>query len=118
MTPVGGLRQRLMPPYVFAMGRLTYYVYMLSNRTRTVVYTGVTNDLRRRLEEHRSGNGSAFAKKYNAHDLVYIEEHGDIHDAIVREKQIKAGSRAKKDALIASVNPDSRDLSEELWRFS
>ncbi len=108
-------RQR--PSVRFAMARRAYYAYILSNAKRTVLYTGVTNDLRRRLTEHRDGTGSAFVRKYNVHDLVYFEEHHDVNDAIAREKQIKAGSRKKKDALIAAMNPESRDLSDELWRL-
>lgn len=99
------------------MAHRTYFVYILSNRGRTVLYTGVTNDLIRRLEEHRVGIGSAFVARYRAFELLYFEEHGDINDAIAREKQIKAGSRAKKLSLIQAFNPERRDLSDELFRL-
>jgi putative endonuclease len=90
-----------------------YYVYILTNVRHTVLYTGVTNNLARRLEEHRRGF-SAFTRRYNVHKLVYFEEFHDVRDAITREKQIKSGSRQKKLALIESLNPLWRDLSEEL----
>ena len=97
------------------MGQRNYYVYILTNAHHTVLYTGVTNDLRRRLEEHRTGHGSGFAKRYNAHKLVYAERFQYVHDAIAREKQIKAGSRRKKMDLIEAQNPDWRD-SAMTWR--
>jgi putative endonuclease len=91
-----------------------YYVYLLTNRRRTVLYTGVTNDLRRRVEEHRQGQGSALTHRYNVRMLVYFEAFAHVNDAIAREKQIKAGSRQKKVALVESVNPGWRDLSDAL----
>jgi len=91
------------------------YVYMLTNKNNTVLYTGVTNDLKRRLEEHiQKINPNSFTSKYNTHKLVYYESFFLIGDAIAREKQIKAGSRAKKVALINSMNPTWNDLSNEL----
>ena len=96
------------------MSKRSYYVYILTNAHRTVLYTGVTNDLRRRLDEHRQGRGGAFTKQYNAHRLVYAEPFPNINDAIAREKQIKAGSRQKKLELIEAQNPDWRDFSEDL----
>ncbi|HUV64097.1 MAG TPA: GIY-YIG nuclease family protein [Sedimentisphaerales bacterium] len=87
-----------------------YWVHMMTNRNKTVIYTGVTNDLSRRVQEHRTKEGSSFAKKYNVTMLVYYESFSRIHDAIAAEKKIKAGSRAKKIALIESVNPGWKDL--------
>ncbi len=65
------------------------YVYILSNKKRTIFYTGVTNNLERRIEEHRSGTGSGFTKRYNVHDLIFYEIHNNIGQAIRREKIIK-----------------------------
>jgi len=78
---------------------------MMTNEARSVIYTGVTSDLARRAEEHATGRGSAFTKKYKATILVYAEWHDRIGDAITAEKQIKAGSRKKKVALIEENNP-------------
>jgi len=89
------------------------YVYILTNASRSVLCTGVTSGLAGRMERHRAGTGSAFAARYNAKRMVYAEYHDDIEDAIRREKQIKAGSRANKVALIESVNPEWEDLSEK-----
>ena len=88
----------------------TYYVYLLTNANHTVLYAGVTNNLARRVAEHKAGTHLGFTAKYNVHKLVYFETYGSITDAISREKQIKAGSRAKKLALINADNP----LWEEL----
>ncbi|MEJ2705378.1 MAG: GIY-YIG nuclease family protein [Sedimentisphaerales bacterium] len=88
-----------------------YWVYMMTNRNKTVIYTGVTNDLSRRVQEHRSQGGSSFTKRYNVTMLVYCESFSRIYDAIAAEKKIKSGSRAKKIALIESVNPGWKDLS-------
>ncbi len=86
------------------------YVYILSNKWNTVLYTGVTSDLLRRLEQHKSKAVPGFTRKYNLDKLVYFEECSSIVDAIGREKQIKAGSRDKKIELIESSNPDWKDL--------
>jgi len=88
-----------------------YYIYMLTNDSRTL-YTGVTNDLRRRVFEHKNKLLEGFTRRYNLTRLVYYEVTDDVHAAIAREKQIKGWLRAKKVALIESVNPDWRDLSE------
>jgi len=96
------------------MRRHRYFVYILSNARRTVLYTGVTNDLRRRIQEHRDGTADGFTKRYNIHDLVYFEAYCNINDAIAREKQIKSWSRNRKDELVASVNPELRDLTDEI----
>lgn len=89
-----------------------YYVYILTNHTGTL-YVGVTNDLERRLEEHRQGLGSRFAAAYNLRRLVYYEVYGDIRDAIAREKQIKGWRRRKKVELVEAQNPGWQDLSAE-----
>ncbi len=88
-----------------------YYVYILTNKTNTVLYTGVTNNLPRRLEEHKHALPSSFTGKYHINKLVYLEETSDINAAIAREKQIKAGSRQKKIDLIVSINPEWKDLA-------
>jgi len=89
-----------------------YYVYILTNRSRTL-YVGMTNDIVRRVQEHKEGRGSKFTSKYRINRLVYYESTNDVLSAIAREKQIKGWLRAKKIALIESLNPDWRDLSED-----
>lgn len=91
-----------------------YFVYIMTNRHNTTLYTGVTNDLKRRTNEHKSGVGSKFTKRYNLTKLVYYEATGDVNAAIAREKQIKAGSRQKKLDLVNSINPEWRDLYDEI----
>ncbi len=86
-----------------------YYVYILTNRSKTL-YTGVTNNLSRRLFEHRNGRGE-FTSRYKLDTLVYYERFGDVRSAIDREKQIKGLRRIKKIALIVAVNPAWQDLS-------
>lgn len=95
--------------------RKTYYVYIITNRSKTL-YIGVTNNLERRMWEHKQGIGSVFASKYKIDRLVYFESYDDVHDAIHREKQIKGLLRIKKLALIVSKNPAWRDLSEEWYK--
>ncbi|HTW57796.1 MAG TPA: GIY-YIG nuclease family protein [Terriglobales bacterium] len=92
----------------------TYFVYILSNRSKTL-YTGVTNSLIRRVREHKAGIGSGFAAKYKLDRLVYFERFQDVRNAIEREKEIKSWLRRKKIALIVSVNPAWRDLSLEWY---
>ena len=89
-----------------------YYVYILTNRSGTL-YVGMTNDIVRRIQEHKEGRGSKFTSKYRINRLVYYESTNDVLSAIAREKQIKGWLRSKKIALIESVNPDWRDLSED-----
>ena len=89
-----------------------YFVYIMSDRSRTL-YTGITNNLVRRVREHKLGIGSKFTSKYKTDRLVYFERFEDVHDAIEREKVIKGWLRIKKIALIVSVNPAWRDLSVE-----
>ena len=88
-----------------------YYVYIMTNRSKTL-YTGVTNDLIRRVYEHKNKMVEGFTKKYNIMKLVYFEETSDVQAAIEREKQIKGWLRSKKIALIESKNPEWKDLSE------
>jgi putative endonuclease len=89
-----------------------FYVYIMASRSR-VLYVGVTNDLERRVYEHKTKSISGFTSKYNINLLIYIEESISIRDAIIREKQIKGWTRAKKIKLIESVNPHWLDLSAE-----
>lgn len=91
----------------------TYYVYILANVNRNVLYVGVTNDLGRRVMEHKDGKGGAFTAKYRVNVLVYAEEFGQIEEAIAREKQIKGWRRRKKDDLIEATNPTWADLLDE-----
>ena len=91
-----------------------YYVYMMTNKINTVLYTGVTNELKRRVYEHKEKMVGGFTKKYNINKLVYYEIFDDIENAIFREKQIKSGSRQKKVELVNSMNGEWLDLYEEL----
>jgi len=89
------------------------YVYILANETNVCLYTGVTNDLIRRLCEHKAErNPDSFTAKHHVHKLVYFEETPDPYAAITREKQIKSWKRSRKNALIESINPRWVDLSE------
>ena len=90
------------------------FVYILTNTRNTVLYTGVTSNLQKRIFEHRSKLVPGFTKKYNCTKLVYYEIHDDIESAIAREKQVKAGSREKKLDLIRTTNPTWTDLYETL----
>src|ERR1700686_1181279 len=92
----------------------TYFVYIMTNRSKTL-YTGVTNNLIRRVREHKMGTGSRFAAKYQVDRLVYFERFEDVHNALEREKRVKGWLRIKKIALIVSVNPAWRDLSQEWY---
>ena len=87
----------------------------MTNSRHTVLYTGVTNDLLRRVEEHKNNKGTIFTKKYNVYQLVYYECGDDINTAIARQKQIKAGLRQDKIDFINSINPEWNDLSKEFW---
>jgi putative endonuclease len=89
-------------------------VYIVTNKYNKVLYTGVTSDLKKRIWEHREKLVDGFTKRYNVTKLVYYEVFADIRDAIAREKQIKAGSRQKKIDLIVGMNPDWRDLYDDL----
>jgi len=85
------------------------FVYIMSNRSKTL-YVGMTNDIRRRVNEHKSKMIPGFTEKYNFTKLVYCENYKDIRDAITREKQIKGWKRAKKISLIETINPQWHDL--------
>ncbi|MBO4605101.1 MAG: GIY-YIG nuclease family protein [Bacteroidales bacterium] len=91
-----------------------YWTYILSNKTNSTLYIGVTDNLERRLQEHRSGSIPGFTQKYNCHKLVYYEEYSDINQAIDREKQLKKWSREKKEWLIDQMNKDRNDLMPEI----
>jgi len=91
----------------------TYYVYILASKRNGTLYVGFTNDLRRRMYEHKNGIIEGFTKKYGVNRLVYFEESAEVNAAIRREKQIKGWRRDKKIALIESTNPDWEDLSKE-----
>ena len=88
-----------------------YYVYMLSNWCDTVLYIGVTNNLQRRLYEHKNHLVKGFTQKYSVHKLVYFETTGDVRVALEREKELKGWTRAKKNALVSKDNPNWLDLS-------
>jgi putative endonuclease len=93
-----------------------FYVYILSNYSRQVIYTGVTNNIIRRVIEHKNGIGSEFTAKYNLKYLIFFERWGSAEAAIFREKEIKAWRRSKKIALIRGLNPQMLDLSEQLFK--
>ncbi|HOQ15636.1 MAG TPA: GIY-YIG nuclease family protein [Candidatus Paceibacterota bacterium] len=93
---------------------MSYYVYILTNKSNRVFYTGVTNDLFRRIYEHKEKIIKGFTQKYNLSKLIYYEVYDDIELALNREKQIKAGSRKKKIELIKNLNPDFKDLYFDL----
>ena len=88
-----------------------YFIYILTNDFENVMYIGVTNNLERRLAEHKSGTIPGFTEKYKTHKLVHFEQTPSIESTILREKQIKSWRREKKDALVASTNPEWGDLS-------
>ncbi|MEQ9285473.1 MAG: GIY-YIG nuclease family protein [Cyclobacteriaceae bacterium] len=90
------------------------YTYIVSNKHRTVLYIGVTNNLYSRVYEHKSGDGSGFTKKYKCTDLVYYEYHADIESAIHREKRLKKWNRSWKNDLITEFNPNWKDLFNDL----
>ncbi len=91
-----------------------FWVYLITNRNDSVLYIGMTNDLARRMSEHRSGEFQGFAAQYRCHKLLYYEQYRDVRDAIDREKQLKKWSRAKKRSLIAKMNPRWWDLATEI----
>ena len=94
---------------------MTYYVYILANATNVTIYTGVTNDLVRRVYEHRhEADPRSFTARYKVHKLVYFEQTTDVRAALEREKQIKSWKRAKKNQLVESMNPTWRDLYPEI----
>ena len=91
-----------------------FYIYAMTNITNSVLYIGITNDLKRRAFEHKNKLVEGFTKKYNISKLVYYEIYADAYTAISREKQLKRWKRDKKNALINSKNPNWEDLYEKL----
>ncbi len=91
-----------------------YHIYIMTNKHNTVLYTGVTSNLMRRVFEHKEKLVEGFTKKYNLVKLIYYEVSEDIESAILREKQIKAGSRRKKIDMVNSINREWSDLFEKL----
>ncbi|MFC1725155.1 GIY-YIG nuclease family protein [candidate division KSB1 bacterium] len=92
-----------------------YYIHILTNKNNTVLYTGMTNDLRRRVAEHKEGLIDGFSKNYNISKLIYYEIFDNVSDAILREKQIKNYSRERKEGLIQNINPDWNDLFNDIF---
>ena len=93
---------------------MAYHVYILASRRNGTLYTGITNDLARRIGEHRAGLVPGFTAKYGVHLLVHYEDYAEVRDAIQREKNLKHWNRAWKIGLIEKHNPQWRDLFEEL----
>jgi putative endonuclease len=91
-----------------------YYVYLITNQINSVIYVGMTNDLCRRMYEHRNRVVQGFSSKYHVDKLVYFEETSNVRAAIEREKEIKKWRREKKNVLVIKNNPDWNDLSEAL----
>ena len=92
------------------MWNYNYFVYIITNKNHTVLYTGMTDDLRTRVYQHKEKLYKGFASKYNVKKLVYFERFSHVDDAVAREKQLKAGSRQKKIDLINDFNPEWKDL--------
>ena len=97
---------------------MTYSVYIITNKHHTTLYIGVTNNIERRMFEHKNHLVEGFSDKYNLEKLVYVESTSNVKDAIEREKQIKRWSRKKKEFLINEVNPAWKDLAAELDEIS
>ena len=91
----------------------TYYVYILTNWNHKVMYIGVTNNLHKRIYQHKNKHIDGFTKKYNVNKLVYYESTEDVSSAITREKQLKGWTRNKKDNLVKMINPEWKDLAIE-----
>jgi len=91
-----------------------YYVYFMTNRTNVVLYIGVTNDLKRRVFEHKNKLVKGFTAKYDIDKLVYYEIYDDPENAILREKRLKGSSRARKNKLVGSLNPQWLDLYDQI----
>ena len=92
-----------------------YYVYILTNKTNKVMYIGVTNNLHRRIYEHKNGTVDGFSKKYRTHKLVYYESYKYVNDAILREKRLKGLLRIRKNELVEKTNPNWDDLATNLF---
>ena len=95
---------------------MNYYVYIISNETNKLLYIGVTNDIKRRLYEHKNKLIKGFSSRYNLKKLLYVERTEDVISAIEREKKLKKWRREKKEFLIKTINPDYVDLSKE-WEL-
>ena len=95
-----------------------FYVYMMTNRSRVVLYIGITNSLVRRVWQHQSSAIEGFTKTYKVNRLVYYERYNDPRDAIAREKEIKGWRRSKKNALVETKNPTWADLSPMLFQHT
>ena len=93
----------------------TFFVYIMSNRSRVVLYIGVTNSLERRVWQHRHSEVDGFTRRYNLDLLVYYEDYPDALSAIAREKQLKHWRRSKKNTLVESTNPTWQDLAPALF---
>jgi len=91
-----------------------YYLYILTNKLNTVLYIGITNNLKRRVYEHKNKLIDGFTKKYNLIKLIYVESYSEIEEAILREKRLKKWKRQWKDQLINKINPRWDDLSKQL----
>ena len=89
---------------------MTYYVYILTNQSNTTLYIGVTNNLQRRIYEHKNELIDGFTKRYKLHKLVFFEETNNVNSAIAREKQLKHWTREKKNKLIENINPNWSEL--------
>ncbi len=96
------------------MKNTLYYIYFLTNKNNNVLYIGITNNLYRRLSEHKLSLLSGFTKQYNCHKLIYWEEYQDVKEAIAREKQLKNWHRSWKNNLVKEKNPGWKDLSEDI----
>lgn len=117
VSRVSGERRRSNPCGIKTKPAMSnnYFVYILTNKNHTVLYIGVTNNLVRRLQEHKTRSTKyQFTNKYNINKLVYFEEYENIRNAIAREKQLKGGSRKQKERLIIVKNPEWNDLGSEL----
>ena len=97
-------------PHFYTKVMKEYYVYILANKTNSVLYIGVTNDLTRRVFEHKNGLVDGFTKKYKVHKLVYYETTTDVNIALNREKELKSWIRARKNKLIESTNPEWKEI--------
>jgi len=93
------------------------FIYILTNYSKTVLYTGVTKPISQRLQQHINGEIDGFSKKYRCKYLVYYEKYEDINQAIAREKQIKKWNRRKKESLVNSINPDWKALNESVFKI-
>jgi putative endonuclease len=101
---------------VYILKDYNYYIYIISNWNNKVIYIGMTNDLERRIYEHKNKIFEGFSKKYNLNKLVFYEYTNDVNAAILREKEIKKWRREKKNKLIESMNPEWKDLAVEIFK--